>query len=1288
MGAVMFTDDQDYIAEIESGSGNSLCRRLVGEEQLWLKACRQGVRDARLDWLAAASKEGADGSRAIQVIRRWHDSQTIDCRRDAPSIAQELAKVACFTANLRNLILHHQASGRPFEADAARALATELYNSVHGMERIEGTGGETNPLKAEEFARTAKHIRRWRGEPSTHAEAMLSALQSFESRRHVKRSRDLILYFLGEDLYRDSRQVRVNGLLDMPIESKGQVVTLGLQLGRPGEGTIYPDAQRMLFFSFDDPFKRALRKGWAYATARFGRMHDVRWYLSLRRSTSEDEHLPFQIEGGSMGAAFALGLTHLLDHKRDPIDHNWAITGSITRGGRIKQVTGQFAKLAAVRKADLKAIIPSQSTTHPRTGREITPKSWGKTVANESINQDLATWAQRIRLETARTVDQASEIATEKMGEVIGYLELLQANLSVLPRYYPKNFDFDFARIRQKVCVSTERLRSKKVETRFAESRDVVARGAESFTSEEVLDWDDVGRRLERGVILGDAGFGKTWLLKYEGWRVAGEQLAMLRRGEIGVDDAELPIYMRLGDLAGEASRDSGDAVTAVLNTLSRSYALAPELVKQSLENGKALLLLDALDEVPSGPRERLMNVLEYLTSLRCRMLVSSRIDGYRSVFRLRHDESQREVEVVAFESEQIGLFISAWFRSLKYLDSKCESDPSLTTAEKSAGKLYDLLRDNPSLLALARIPLLLTFICLLASEPDTLSSRRADLYNEILGRLLQGAWRDKSDPNIERREKKLEVLREVAWHFAGGRNEGKWSDLMSGTELAQVIAKVPRWIDLRRDGDPLDLTGLEILSERDGVLVRAGDAQYPGGELNVPYLFLHRTFHEFLVADFLAKQSAKKWLIVVRKHCWDRDWDDVIVLLAGLLKSEGVMLLLRTLLDQKNDAFNTMLLLAGRCLGEVKQAELSGISIADEVNNRLEALLSSDNAHDRDQASRVLSRTRVIGRLEDSWLLVSKEHDQLPSSDIETRLKAEDRDEVTTRDRETLDDLLDRLRWGNYKTRRSVVKELVKKGDARATSTLLTLLRDEDRLVRILACEALGDLRELRSVNPLIQLLIDRDYVIQATAASSLGKIGDLRAGEPLIGLLARNRNSVRQAAIRALGVLADPQAEAALVQILVDSNKKPGLRAEAARALGSLGGATAVDALFEGITERRYPGIRRASVESLGNLGDPRAIEGLVSLLCDDDRDVSAAAGEALKSLANELRKAEGIYDAAVARLKQAPRKYFKDMRCRENVYHLLARIAPLVSAANKAKWPERRERYVSAAVQSYGE
>ena len=51
-------------------------------------------------------------------------------------------------------------------------------------------------------------------------------------------------------------------------------------------------------------------------------------------------------------------------------------------------------------------------------------------------------------------------------------------------------------------------------------------------------------------VLLGDPGIGKTTLLRYEGWLTAREQAEGLRNGSRKIEDAVLPLYVKLADLA------------------------------------------------------------------------------------------------------------------------------------------------------------------------------------------------------------------------------------------------------------------------------------------------------------------------------------------------------------------------------------------------------------------------------------------------------------------------------------------------------------------------------------------------------------------------------------------------------------------------------------------------------------------------------------------------------------------------------------------------------------------
>ena len=1242
----MLIDHRDYIADIEDGTQNvgpPFCRSLIGEDQIWLNACRQAVQQNRREWLSQAAHEGALSSSGIRIINRYAGG--LSCRPDASSIAQKLAAVACFAADLNEAISVHQSSGEPIETDRASALAINLYGLARYFNQMESRVQVSYGSRVDEFALKATRIRRWWKKASDHVVAMLSELQLLEPGWQLARLRDLILWILDEDPNENSRDVRVNALLDRG--TRGQVITLRFQLCQPGEGIIYPDPRQMMFFTLDKAFQDSVHEAWEYIKKTFGRNEDVRWSLRHHYKDSSTD-LPFTIEGGSFGAAFALGLTHLFDKDRNFIGDNWAITGSITSDGRITSVTGLIAKFKAARDAELKVIIPGK--VESGSGENLAP--------DQISDEDLKSWRQQLSISEARTVEQASEIATESVQHVIDYLKFLEWYLTQWPPYYPRDFKFEFAHIRQKVRVRTRRGDDANY-THHPED------AAEPTDTEQVLDWDDV-EDVQRGVILGDAGFGKTWLLKYEGWRLARNQRALLENGEIRVNEVKLPIFVLLGDLVHELVpvRNSVDMQTAIIRSLlngREEVRKVRKILNESLVNNTACLLLDGLDEIPITLRRPLVDGLE---SLHCRVLITSRITGYQSLFRPRDDESDRELEVIAFEEAQIGLFIKSWFAGLEKKTSGRRTTSSLP-AEDRARRLYDFLIANPNLLALARIPLLLTFICHLAREPSELPSRRINLYREILRRLLDGRWR----PRNERRgvgqiPRKLEILKEVAWHFAKNGSRDTWIDPMPAVELAAVIKSKSR------KDDPPDL--LETLSERDGILTRDVEPPYPA-ELDIPYRFLHPTFREFLVAEYLADLPVEEWQKVVLQHCWDSDWENVIVLLAGMLNPKGVTHLLRTLLDQ-HDPFNAMLFLAGDCLVEVTPSDREQISLAGEINRRLEELLLSPNKYDRDQAFKVLTKTGVLS----APPIAQVGFDDLPSRETDSDLRQARNAEQTAKARQSLDDLLAGLKWADKQTSLNIIHELSERTETQALVALRALLNDKERLVRKRASEALGRRRDSQAVPALLELLLrERDNNVLSEAAYALGKIEDLRATEALISLLSKDNDFVQVSAVRALRMLRDPRAEPFLVEILLDSKQHPGVRAEAASALGSLDQPSAVEALFHGMKEKDAS-IKNASIKSLGNLREARAIEDLVKLLCDNNSGVAVAAAEALKSIAGELTKAEMVYDAAVNRLQQPQIIYYKDQQCRTNVHNLLAGIAPHVSAANKGEWPARRARY----------
>ena len=75
---------------------------------------------------------------------------------------------------------------------------------------------------------------------------------------------------------------------------------------------------------------------------------------------------------------------------------------------------------------------------------------------------------------------------------------------------------------------------------------------------------------------------------------------------------------------------------------------------------------------------------------------------------------------------------------------------------------------------------------------------------------------------------------------------------------------------------------------------------------------------------------------------------------------------------------------------------------------------------------------------------------------------------------------------------------ELGRHGKA-AVDLLVASLKDEDKWVRYLIIDALGNIQDPQVVEPLISALGDLDQDVRFVAAEALGRVGDARALEAL---------------------------------------------------------------------------------------------------------------------------------------------------------------------------------------------
>ncbi len=146
------------------------------------------------------------------------------------------------------------------------------------------------------------------------------------------------------------------------------------------------------------------------------------------------------------------------------------------------------------------------------------------------------------------------------------------------------------------------------------------------------------------------------------------------------------------------------------------------------------------------------------------------------------------------------------------------------------------------------------------------------------------------------------------------------------------------------------------------------------------------------------------------------------------------------------------------------------------------------------------------------------------------------------------------------WRVQKAAAEALEKFGDKRAIEPLIEALKDKDKLVRQAAQEALA--HEPRAVDPLIQLLEDKDRSVRWQVVSLLEVLGDKKAVEPLIKMIRDPDQNVRKTAVRALGRLMDDRAEAPLIEALKDKNEQ--VREVAATALGRFKSSKTIEPLM----------------------------------------------------------------------------------------------------------------------------
>ncbi|OYP15199.1 ATP-binding protein [Streptomyces sp. FBKL.4005] len=388
----------------------------------------------------------------------------------------------------------------------------------------------------------------------------------------------------------------------------------------------------------------------------------------------------------------------------------------------------------------------------------------------------------------------------------------------------------------------------------------------------DMSDWEETGgesagMRVEaalggatRVLLRGEAGSGKTTLLRWLAVTAARGAFT----GELAAWNGLTPIFVKLREYSGRALPVPEVMLDSVAGQITGVMPKA--WVERQLVDGRALLLIDGVDELLDGERR---GVREWLRGLlaaygEVRIVVTSRPAAARADWLRREEFTALHLDRMT--APDLAAFVRQWHQAVRELgeDLPCTVE-ELPRYEQS---LLTSLKDRPHLQSLAGTPLLAAMLCAMhLNRGSQLPRDRMELYRNALHTLVHERDADRNVPSaVDSRlslNDKLVLLRDLAWRLSDNNR--------SEIPLEQAAVHVGRKLAGMRHLDGQDGGKvLEQLRDRSGLLRSPAEDRLD---------FVHRTFQEYLAAEE-ATEEDRIGNLVGRAHL--DLWRETIIMAAG----------------------------------------------------------------------------------------------------------------------------------------------------------------------------------------------------------------------------------------------------------------------------------------------------------------------------------------------------------------------------------------------------------------------
>jgi len=726
-------------------------------------------------------------------------------------------------------------------------------------------------------------------------------------------------------------------------------------------------------------------------------------------------------------------------------------------------------------------------------------------------------------------------------------------------------------------------------------------------------------------LLVGKPGSGKSTVLQRFRWKWASEAL------EEG--DRQIPVLVQL-----RSDRSILEAICAEFR--QAKLRVCPEEVDDLLLDGRLLLLLDGVNEMPSQQRRQELQLF-HDDNPDTPMIFTTRdlaLGGSLGI--------EKKLEMCALTEPQMREFVH------KHLPQH---------GDLLLGQLRDRLRE------IAETPLLLEMMCKVFKNTRKIPQSKGELFQEFDRQYDE--FKGGASVSEDFRRFKSEVLQQLAFVMLQGDSQRPTDGWVAiSRDRAEGILEC--WL---RDRGVVDAPTkakewLEDLLEHHLLQVAAKPEEIE---------FHHQLFQEYYAARALLKLLVERHIDAIDderlQHFYLNyfKWTEPLAFMLSLLRDEvQAVRVVRLALDVD-------LMLGARLAGEVQREfqkravglvdeldvpgwlklELWGEVRSDDAIPRLLKLVEDSDSSVRKSAVSALgaigSEAAIPGLLkllEDSdsyvrrmaadalgaigddqaipgllklllehsdlyvrWMAanalgkiggeqaISRLLKLLEHSDFYVRWNAADALGIIGGD-QAIPGLLKLVEHSDSDVRSSVANALGNIGGEQAIPGLLKLVEHSDSYVSLSVADALGKIGGEQAIPGLLKLVEHSDSYVRSRAADALGEIGDAHAIPGLLKLIEDSASYVRSRAADALGKIGDAQAIPGLLKLVEDSDSS--VRSRAADALGKIGGAQAIPGLLK-LVEDSDSSVRSRAADALGKIGDAQAIPGLLKLVEDSDAE-----------------------------------------------------------------------------------